>query len=265
MDMFPRTEGSKDILSVLSSPYRVRSFHQSNRQKETTYKRHRTYEIIFPKRTYWGEFFHDQRTIVTAPMPAPVLPGSLASPTAMACIMSQKYVEGMPLYRQEKQFYRLGVELSRQTLANWVLHGADWLSLLYERMHDHLLKRDILHADETTLQVLREPGRAAETTSYLWLYRTGREDPPIILYDYQRTRSGEHPRKFLDGFKGYIHVDGYAGYNGLPNFTLVGCWAHARRKYDEALKALPASAQSVSTVAKEGLDFFNCLLLLNVI
>uniref|UniRef100_UPI000E09153D IS66 family transposase n=1 Tax=Desulfotruncus alcoholivorax TaxID=265477 RepID=UPI000E09153D len=91
------------------------------------------------------------------------------------------------------------------------------------------------------------------------LYRTGREDPPIILYDYQRTRSGEHPRKFLDGFKGYLQVDGYAGYNCLLNVTLVGCWAHARRKYDEALKALPASAQSVSTVAKEGLNFCNHL------
>jgi len=198
--------------------------------------------------------------IVTAPMPSPVLPGSLVSPSLMAYIMSQKYGEGLPLYRQEQQFASLGIELSRQTLANWVLHGANnWLALIYDRMHEHLLKRDILHADETTLQVLREPGRAAQTQSYLWLYRTGRDGPAIVLYDYQTTRASKHPRRFLSGFKGYLHVDGYAGYNELPDVTLVGCWAHARRKFDEALKALPDSKRSSAVAAKEGLEFCNRL------
>ena len=120
--------------------------------------------------------------IVTAPAPSPVFPGSLASPSAMAYIMNQKYGEGLPLYRQEQQFAALGIELSRQTLANWVLRGANnWLSLICDRLHEHLRQRDILHADETTLQVLREPGRAAETQSYLWLYRTGRDGPPSFF------------------------------------------------------------------------------------
>jgi len=198
--------------------------------------------------------------IVTAPMPSPVLPGSLVSPSVMAYIMNQKYGEGLPLYRQEQQFANLGIELSRQTLANWVFYGANnWLSLIYDRLHEHLLKRDILHADETTLQVLREPGRAAETQSYLWLYRTGRDGPPIILYEYQTTRASKHPRRFLSGFKGYLHVDGYAGYNDLPDVTLVGCWAHARRKFDEALKALPDSKRSAAVAAREGLEFCNRL------
>jgi transposase len=198
--------------------------------------------------------------IVTAPMPSPVFPGSLASPSAMAYIMSQKYVESMPLYRQEQQFTRLGVELSRQTLANWMLYGADrWLYLLYDRMHEYLLKQEILHADETVLQVLREPGRAAQAPSYLWLYRSGRDGPAIILFEYQTTRAGKHPRRFLSGFKGYLHVDGYTGYNGLPDITLVGCWAHARRKFDEALKALPDAKSSAPVAAKEGLDFCNQL------
>lgn len=198
--------------------------------------------------------------IVTAPMPAPVLPGSLVSPSAMAHIMTQKYVEGMPLYRQEQQLARLGIELSRQTLANWMIQGAErWLGLLYERMHEHLLKQDILHADETTLQVLREPGRSTASTSYLWLYRTGRECPAMVLYDYRTTRASKHPRQFLSGFNGYLHVDGYAGYNGLPGITLVGCWAHARRKFDEALKALPAGQRNAAVAAKEGLDFCNQL------
>jgi len=128
-------------------------------------------------------------------MPAAVLPGSIVSPSDMAHIMTQKYVEGMPLYRQEKQLSRLGIDLSRQTMANWILQGADrWLEPLYERMHEHLVRQDILHADETTLQVLREPGRSAGSTSYIWLYRTGREGPAMVLYDYQTTRASKHPR-----------------------------------------------------------------------
>lgn len=109
--------------------------------------------------------------IVTAKMPPPMYPGSLASPSAMAYIMNQKYVEGMPLYRQEKQLERLGVFLSRQTLANWMIYGASrWLSHLYERLQIHLLRQSVLFADETTLQVLSEPGRPATSKSYMWLY-----------------------------------------------------------------------------------------------
>jgi transposase len=122
--------------------------------------------------------------IVTAPMPTPAFPKSLASPSAVAYLMSQKFVEGLPLYRQEQSLARLGVTLSRQTMANWMIKGAeDWLIHVSRRLQVHLLARDILHADETTLQVLQEPGRAAERQSYLWLYRTGRAGPPIVLYE----------------------------------------------------------------------------------
>jgi transposase len=198
--------------------------------------------------------------VITALAPSPVIPGSLASPSSMAYIMEQKYVEGLPLYRQEQQFSRLGVELSRQSMANWMIYGADkWLSQIYNRLHEHLLKLDILCADETSLQVLHEPGRAAESQSFMWLYRSGRYDPPIILYDYQTTRAGKHPCRFLSGFKGYLQVDGYAGYNGLLDVILVGCLAHARRKYDDALKALPAGKSSTPVAAQQGLDFCNRL------
>jgi transposase len=201
-----------------------------------------------------------QTPIVTAPMPAPVYPGSLASPSSMAYVMSQKYVEGMPLYRQEKQFERLGFTLSRQTMANWMIYGANqWLQPVYDRMKEQLLQKEVLHADETTVQVLHEPDRKPTSTSYMWLYRTGREDAPIILFDYQPTRGKEHPTKFLAGFKGYLHVDGYAGYNGVKNVTLVGCFAHARRKFDEALKSLPAAKQMAMVSAREGLHFCNQL------
>jgi len=196
--------------------------------------------------------------VVTAKAPSPVIPGSLASPSAVAYIMSSKYVDGLPLYRQEQQWARLGIELSRQTMANWVIYAAEkWLSPLYDRLHQHLLKRDILQADETTLQVLHEDGRAAESQSYMWLYRTGRDGPHIVLFDYKTSRAGKHPKKFLSGFKGYLQVDGYSGYDMLPDVTLVGCWAHVRRKFNDALNVLPADKRASPSTALEGLNFCN--------
>jgi transposase len=198
--------------------------------------------------------------VVTAPMPTTAFPNSLASPSAVAHIVVQKFVEGMPLYRQEQSFARLGFSLSRQTMANWMLVGADWLQTLTARMKVHLLQRDIAHADETTLQVLHEAGRSAQSTSYLWLYRSGRDGPPIVLFEYQPTRAGAHPKAFLKGFRGYLHVDGYVGYEGLTGVTLIGCWAHARRKFVEAIQVLPAPERKKGgTHAHKGLDFCNQL------
>ncbi len=115
------------------------------------------------------------------------------------------------------------------------------LEPVYEQVHRELLKRDVLHADETTLQVLHEPGKEAQSKSYMWLYRTsGDTDKPVVMYEYQPSRGAAHPKEFLEGFSGYLHTDGYAGYHNLPeNITVVGCWAHLRRKFDEAMKSLP--------------------------
>lgn len=194
--------------------------------------------------------------IQTAKSPSPVYPGSLASPSAMAYLMSQKYVDGMPLYRQEKALERLGLSLSRQTMANWIIYGAEnWLSIIFDQMHKYLIKQDVLHADETTLQVLSEPGRKSQSTSYMWMFRTGTAHQPVVLYDYQQTRASKHPKQFLESFSGYLHVDGYAGYHAVPNVTLVGCWAHARRNFKDALTALPDTAKASRLTAQEGLDF----------
>ncbi|QGG48326.1 IS66 family transposase [Heliorestis convoluta] len=202
----------------------------------------------------------DKPLVITAPMPAPVLQKSFVSPSVMAYVMTQKYAYGMPLYRQEQHFLHLGVNLSRQNLANWVLYGANrWLSLLYDRMHHHLLQQKYLYCDETSLQVLHEPGRKAQTNSYMWLYRTGPVGPPIVLFDYQETRAGEHPKKFLSDFRGFLHVDGYSGYHLVENVRLCGCWAHARRKFNEALKALPNQKSSKPVVAQQGLEYCNQL------
>lgn len=198
--------------------------------------------------------------VVKAPMPRPAFPGSLASASMVAHIMSKKFVEGMPLYRQEQQLNRQGLDLSRQTLANWVILGATrWLSLVYGMLHEALLACKYLHADETTLQVLHEPGREADSKSYMWLYRSSRDGPAIVLYDYQETRAKEHPKNFLKGFKGYLHVDGYPGYHDVENAKLVGCWSHARRAFDKALKALPAEEQKKLTAVRTGLEYCNKL------
>lgn len=197
--------------------------------------------------------------IKTAKAPRPVIEKGLASPSAVAYVMTMKYVDGVPLYRQEQHYARLGIDLSRGVLSNWMLKGSEWLELIHGRSKQVLLEQGVLHADESTLQVLKEPGRAAETQSYMWLYRTGREGPPIVLYDYQQTRSGEHARNFLEGFKGYLHADGYAGYQNIPGVQVCGCWAHLRRKFDEALKGLPPKNRASGSRAKEALDQINRL------
>lgn len=200
-----------------------------------------------------------QVPIKTAKAPRPVIEKGLASPSAVAYVMTMKFVDGVPLYRQENHYARLGIDLSRGVLSNWMLKGSEWLEPIYDRAKQKLLEQGILHADETTLQVLKEPGRPAESQSYMWLYRTGSLGPPVVLYEYQQTRSGEHPKNFLKGFKGYLQVDGYAGYHDIPGVTLCGCWAHLRRKFSEALKGLPPKKRSSGIRAQEALDRINRL------
>ena len=189
------------------------------------------------------------------------IPGSFATPEAIAHIMTQKFVMGSPLYRQEQEINRKGIKLSRQTMSNWILKATeDYLAPVYKQLHKELLTRDVLHADETTLQVLHELGKKPQSDSYMWLYRTsGDTDKPIVLYEYQPGRGAKHPKEFLAGYKGYLHTDGYAGYHDLgKDITVVGCWAHARRKFDEAVKSLPKSKAKGSS-ASQGLTYCNLL------
>ena len=176
-----------------------------------------------------------------------VIPGSYASPEAIAHIMVQKFVMASPLYRQEQEWNRQGVQLSRQTMSNWLLRASDdWLKPIYDEMHRRLVQETVLHADETTLQVLREEGKSAQSKSYMWLYRTGKYAvQPMVLYEYQPDRKAENAEKYLNGFSGWLHADGYPGYHSLSkNIRVVGCWAHLRRKFDEAVKSLPKQDQA---------------------
>ena len=190
--------------------------------------------------------------VLNTPKEKIIIPGGFASPEAVAHITTQKFVMGSPLYRQEQELKRQGIQLSRQTMSNWILRCAkDWLTPVYEELHRQMVTREVLHADETTLQVLHEPGKKAQSKSYMWLYRTGGDaEHPIALYEYQPDRKQAHPKEFLRGFEGYLHTDGYAGYHNLPEeITVVGCWAHARRYFNEAVKALPKGKQTTGSAA----------------
>ena len=195
----------------------------------------------------------DHVPIVKADMPEPVIKGGFASPDTIAHIAVQKFMMASPLYRQEQEWKQNGIFLSRQTMSNWLIKAyEEWLEPIYEAMKHRLCEHQVLHGDETVLQVLKEPGKTAQSKSYMWLFRTsGEAKHQIVLYEYQPDRKHIHPEKFLTNFSGYLHADGYDGYHKLPeNITVVGCFAHLRRKLFDALKTLPKDKQSGSHAAK---------------
>jgi transposase len=182
--------------------------------------------------------------MVKAPVPAPVIPGSgIASPSLLAFILSNKYVLALPLNRQEQEFKRQDILISRQTMANWcIVTAIQWLKPVFELLYAVLLSYDISQADETILQVINEPNRKPATNSYLWVYLTGiYAQFQVVLFEYTETRAGKHPQEFLSGYAGYLNVDGYQGYYALEDrgVTLCGCWTHARRKFVDVLKTMP--------------------------
>lgn len=181
-----------------------------------------------------------EQTVKTAPLPPQPIPKSQASPGLLAHIAVSKYVDALPLYRQVEMWRRVGVDLDRSTFANWMIKVGDLLTPLINLMQERLLSGPLIHMDETTVQVLKEPGRSAQNKSYMWLRLGG--DPPnrMILFDYQPTRHSDTPRQLLHGFNGVLVTDGYDGYNAVVRentLTHAGCWAHVRRKFDEAIQA----------------------------
>lgn len=199
----------------------------------------------------------DHVPIVKADLPEPVIKGGFASPDTIAHIAVQKFMMASPLYRQEQEWKQNGIALSRQTMSNWLIKASeDWLEPIYEAMKYRLCEHEVLHGDETVLQVLKEPGKTAQSKSYMWLFRTsGEAKHQIVLYEYQPDRKHTHPEIFLKDFSGYLHADGYEGYHKLPpNITIVGCMTHLRRKLFDALKILPKDKRSGSHAAK-GVDY----------
>jgi transposase len=197
--------------------------------------------------------------IKVARAPEPVIPHSFVSPSLLAYITDRKYSQALPLYRQEQQWKYSGLELSRQNMANWVIKGSEHLNLLYSRLKDFLLKENYVHADESVMQVLAEPGRKATSNSYMWLYCSGEHGPPIYLYEYKPSRSGNHPKEFLKGFTGILQTDGYEGYSKVEGVKQMGCLSHFRRYFTDALKALPKDADASRSLAYMGMRYCNKL------
>jgi transposase len=189
----------------------------------------------------------DGETVKTAPVPAQILPKSIATSGLLAHIVISKFADALPLYRQEKMFSRIGVEISRATMANWLIHGARKCIPLVELCEQQIRSGPLINIDETPVQVLNEPGRSNTSKSYMWVFRGGPLDSPVLMYQYHPSRSGQIPINFLGSYSGYVQTDAYSGYDALgrkPEIILVGCWAHARRKFVEVINARESNKRS---------------------
>ena len=197
-------------------------------------------------------------TIVKAPRSVDLFRNSIATPSLVASIINGKYSNALPLDRQSRAFKCNGINLATNTMANWVIKSADnYLSLLYDRLHELIYDNHIIHADESPVKVMRidnAPIKNGKKT-YMWVYRNNPKlsSKPIVLYDWQTSRSADHPREFLKNFSGIAITDGYQVYHKLgkerKDLTIGGCWIHARRPYADFIKSLKESV--TNTVAHE--------------
>ena len=179
-----------------------------------------------------------QVTSKTGEKPLQLIEKSFASPGLLAHIAVSKFDDHLPLYRQEQAFQRLSIDLSRQTMSIWMLQAGKSVIPLINLMQENILAYPISFSDETTIQVLHEPERRAQTKSYIWCFIGGPPNKRVIIYQYHTTRAGEVATQFFEGYQGAIHCDGYGGYNALiksEHIVGINCWAHARRKFIEAL------------------------------
>ena len=204
----------------------------------------------------------DTQYIITAPLPKHPLPGSIGSISLIAHVITSKYVDGLPLYRIEKMLKRYGGGLSRTTLANYVIKVSDVFQPLINLLREQQNAGRYIMMDESPLQVLKEPGRAVTSDKYMWVSLGGPPDKQRVLFHYDPSRKKEVPLELLDGFKGYLQTDGYAGYNAAcEKYSLihVGCMDHARRKFIEAQDAQPKGKKVKVSKADTALGYINTL------
>ena len=195
-------------------------------------------------------------TIIRAKRPADVFRNSIATPSLLAAMITGKYVNHLPLERQSKCYKESGACLEPNTMANWMIRSSElYFSLLYDKLHESLLERKLVHADETPFEIVRD-GRKAGTNSYMWVYRSGKcdEKRQVVLYDYQPTRSTEHPDKFLKNYSGTVFSDGYQAYHTLEKrrdgLKVAGCPVHAKRRFAELIKSVGDKAAADSIAAE---------------
>lgn len=213
---------------------------------------------IYPKyacRTCEGSGDEDKPAVRIAPREPDILPRSIATASLIAFILTNKFVDHLPFYRQEKRFERIGIAISRQDMSNWTIKVAQRVQPLIDRFSDLIRGGPFIQSDETPVQVMNEPDRANTSKSYIWVLRGGPPEKPVVLYHYEQTRGSDYLRAFLQGYTGYVQRDGYKVYQTLEaelSFTSVGCWAHARRKFHEAAKATKAGSahEAMAHIAK---------------
>ncbi|MCH8500267.1 MAG: IS66 family transposase [Marinobacter sp.] len=195
---------------------------------------------------YWQEkavFEQDgEEHIVAAARPAHPLGKCIATPSLLAYLITAKYADGLPLYRQEQMLKRLGHEVSRTSMAHWIIRLNDVFKPLINLIREVQNRSDYLQADETRIQVLKEDGKKAQSDKWMWVTRGGPPDQPSVLFEYDPSRGGQVPVRLLDDFQGILQADGYSGYGQVcaaNKLTRIGCWDHARRKFVEAARAAP--------------------------
>ena len=187
-------------------------------------------------------------------VPAPLLPGSYASASVVTDVIVKKYADALPLYRQEQMWKRQGVDLKRNTMANWVIQTAGtYLKPFSDAFLAELLRQAVIHADETVVQVNKEPGRDATAESRIWAYASSkRAERQIRYFRYEQSRKGACAERVLGRYTGVVISDGYSGYGVLSEATRAGCWAHARRKW---IEAMPQGATQENALATKGLEY----------
>jgi transposase len=197
-----------------------------------------TFRVIHIRKKYACK--HCEQTIQLAQLPKQPIDKSMASAGLLAAVIDSKFNRHMPLYRQEAMFHEAGLSVTRGTLSNWLIHSAKLLTPLVKLMEDIIQTYDVAYADETTLQVLKEKGRAPSQQSYMWLFSGGPPNKRVFVYQYHQTRSHQIPLDFFADFKGYVHADCYKAYvslGELPSIQHVACLAHARRYFVDVVKA----------------------------
>jgi len=191
----------------------------------------------------------DEKAVIIAPVPPSIIPRSIASASLLSYIMIHKYQDHLPFYRQEVQFQRIGIEISRQDMSNWQQQIYEKLFPLFSLLEETIKTGPVMQMDETTVQVMGEEGRSDIQKSYMWLARGGPPGKVVVLYRYRPTHAAYNAKEFLEGFSGYLQTDGNEAYDAavrdLPGIIHVGCFAHSRRKFFEASKATnkPQSAE----------------------
>ena len=195
----------------------------------------------------------DKPKITGAPVPQPVLQHSMVSASVAAHVLLQKYQNAMPLYRQEAEWEELGLKIPRATLASWVIClSRDYLEPMAELLRKDLVTQPCMHVDETPVQVLKEPGRKAKTKSYMWVFASSKyakDAHHVRLFRYNASRKGAVARELLKDYHGYLHTDGYKGYNLVNGVTHCYCWVHLRRMFFQAAKAGTASEGGLANEA----------------